>query len=180
MKPEMKEEIVKRGGVFIKTTDGKTEECVKFPSGTVIMKKGEPPDVFYWIKTGIVDIIKEKELVIAESGPGDFIGEIAFQIVFILGKKAERAATVRAKTEVIALPISGNIFEKLGELRIGLLRKLFIQAIKREDHLLGEIEECKAEINELRRQKNQFQGQLTRINKALKEVKSLLIDSEVS
>lgn len=168
MKAEVREGIIKRGGVFIKTViGGKTEECVKFPPGAVIMKKGEPPDIFYWIKIGAVDIIKEEGLIIDESGPGDFIGEIAFQKVFMLGKNAERAATVRAKTEIIALPISGNIFESLGELKIGLLRKLFIQAVKREDHLLEEIEEYRVEINKLRSQNNQFRGQIMSFRKSI-------------
>ncbi|MFN7453811.1 MAG: Crp/Fnr family transcriptional regulator [Pseudobdellovibrionaceae bacterium] len=68
-----------------------------------LFREGDPPDAMYVIKSGKFAVVKTKassEIVLAEIGPGQMVGEMAF----FDGKP--RSASVKAvkESEVIALP----------------------------------------------------------------------------
>lgn len=76
-----------------------------FPSGTVLMRQGEPSDVMHVLLSGKVRVTKEhpelaEPLFLAEVGPGDTVGEIG-----VLDGEA-RSATVTAveDTDTLELP----------------------------------------------------------------------------
>lgn len=167
-----------RGGKFIKVeVDGKLEERIVFPPGAIIMAQGEPPDVFYWVMAGEIEIIQDG-IPVAKCGPGDFVGEIAFQRLVILDKKeAVRTATARTLTKVVLISLSGNIFESLLDSskippKIGLFRKLFIQAIKREDDLIDENSALKQKMRDMQRQLDQFRAQIMNLRGKIKVLQS--------
>lgn len=172
MDAKMKERIKGKGGRFVKMKD--EEECVVFPPRAVIMEKGELPDIFYWMKMGEV-AIEEDGIFITKLGPGNFIGEIAFQRYFILGiKEARRTATVRAITEVVSVPISGDVFEGMHKLissKPGLFLRLFTQAVRREDALIEEVNSLKEIVKKLIDQNNQFQGQIINLRDRIKRMR---------
>jgi len=76
-----------------------------FTAGSYIFKEGESGDTAYIIENGTVEItsrIGDKELPIAELGPGDLFGEMA------LVDNQLRSAGARAATEVSVVAISKN------------------------------------------------------------------------
>jgi putative ABC transport system ATP-binding protein len=71
---------------------------VRYPVGTVIIRQGEPGDLFYLIRHGSVEVFREdgaaERRLLTTSQPGDFFGEIAL----LTGEP--RSATVIAREPV--------------------------------------------------------------------------------
>ena len=87
-----------------------TSRAVRFAPGEIVMRVGEAADSAYVIIEGEVEILggtEAGEFVIGVVGRNALIGEMGV----ITG--APRVATVRAKTAVRALRISGDVFLKL-------------------------------------------------------------------
>ena len=87
-----------------------TSRALKFAPGEPLMRRGESSDTAYVILEGEVEIIGETstgEFVLAVLGPDALIGEMG------VIQNATRGATVRAKTAVRALRISGDVFLRL-------------------------------------------------------------------
>ena len=87
-----------------------TSRAVRFAEGETLMRVGEAADSAYVIIEGEVDILGETgtgEFVIGVLGRNALIGEMGV----ITG--APRVATIRAKTSVRALRISGDVFLRL-------------------------------------------------------------------
>lgn len=70
----------------------------QYPSGALIFRQGDPPDKFYIISSGTVEVIRQvedgTEHALNWLGPGDFFGEIGML------QWQERRASVRAVTDV--------------------------------------------------------------------------------
>ena len=84
-----------------------TSRALKFAPGEVLMRKGESADSAYVILEGEVEIVGETssgEFVIAVAGRNSLQGEMG------IIQNAPRSLTVRAKTTVEALRISGEVF----------------------------------------------------------------------
>ncbi len=71
--------------------------------GQILFREGDPSDAMYVIKSGRLAILKNKgnsEIVLAELGPGDMLGEMAF----FDNKPRSAGAKAIDKTTVIELP----------------------------------------------------------------------------
>ena len=79
-----------------------------YPENTVIFHQGEEGNVMFVIVEGRLDVIhlvNGAEQVLAQRGPGDFVGEMA------VIESAPRAATVRTQSDVRVLAIDGETFK---------------------------------------------------------------------
>lgn len=95
----------------------------KFDAGTVIFQEGEPGDKFYIILKGEVEVFKKigenREEVLALLKAGDYFGEMS------LIDNAPRSASVRAKTELVALTIFKPDFEILLKASDAITAKIY-------------------------------------------------------
>ena len=85
-----------------------TEET--YPSGKVIIRQGEMGETFYLIESGRVQISVASngdEEVVAERGPGEYVGEIALLL------KVRRTATVTTVEPTQVLTLYKNDFDRL-------------------------------------------------------------------
>jgi CRP-like cAMP-binding protein len=81
-----------------------------FAAGETIIREGEQGDTFYVIESGRVQVTTAQggaERVVAERGPGEYVGEIALLM------DMPRTATVRALTGTRVLALSKSDFEAL-------------------------------------------------------------------
>lgn len=81
-----------------------------FPADTEIFGQDEPGDVMYVIVDGHVHVVRKsdgKELVLAQRGPGDFVGEMA------IIDSAPRWAGLFTLGEVRVLSIDGETFKEI-------------------------------------------------------------------
>jgi cAMP-dependent protein kinase regulator len=82
----------------------------RFASGETIIQEGQPGDSFFFIVAGYVLVWQDRnrlEELVAERGPGDYIGEQS------LLHQLPRNATCIARTEVITLVLGKTDFEAL-------------------------------------------------------------------
>jgi CRP-like cAMP-binding protein len=79
---------------------------VNLPPGRVVFEQGQPPDAFYALRAGRVDVIADGT-VVATLGPGDYFGEIA------LMRDVPRTATVATRTPVRAYRLERRGFDRL-------------------------------------------------------------------
>ena len=87
-----------------------TSRSLRFAPGEVLMRVNEPADSAYVIIEGEAEVLSETsagEFVVATLGKHESIGEMG---VILNGP---RGATVRAKSAVRALRISGDVFLRL-------------------------------------------------------------------
>ena len=87
-----------------------TSHALKFAPGEALMRKGEPADNAYVILEGEVEIVGETnagEFIVAVVGRNELQGEMG------VITNTPRGATVRAKSAVRALRISGDVFLRL-------------------------------------------------------------------
>jgi signal transduction histidine kinase len=85
-------------------------ETVSIAAGQTLVAEGEPGDAMYIALEGRFEVSKragERDMVLAESGPGDVIGEIS------LLEGCARTATVRAVEDGRLLKISQDSFQQL-------------------------------------------------------------------
>lgn len=90
---------------------------VDVPEGEVLIREGEPGDLFFVLVKGSAEVRKGKRRV-ATLGAGDFAGEIA------LLTDAPRTATVRTTSPVTALRATRKGFSALLETSPKLQRKV--------------------------------------------------------
>ena len=80
-----------------------------YPAGTVVCREDEIENIFYMILEGDVAVTKSinstEARLLQTLGPGDFFGEMA------LIHNAPRAATVTAKTAIVALELDKESFD---------------------------------------------------------------------
>ena len=79
-----------------------------YPQNTIIFQQGEEGNVMFVIVEGslhVVRTINGAEQVLAQRGPGDFVGEMA------VIESAPRLATLRTQTDVRVLAIDGETFK---------------------------------------------------------------------
>ena len=99
-----------------------------YEPGAVIMRQGEPGDIFYVIQAGRVEVVVARggaETVVDRFGPGEYVGEIA------LLQDVPRTATVRALTELRLLALDRKDFKRLIAADLTLSRGLERQAGRR-------------------------------------------------
>ena len=96
-----------------------------FPSLSILCREGDPGNTLFIIVHGLVDVImaaERREMVIAERGPGEFVGEMAIL------ESMPRSATLRARGEVRVLVIDGHSFNTImmdrPEVAISVLRHM--------------------------------------------------------
>jgi HEAT repeat protein len=79
-----------------------------YPSKTTIFHQGEEGNVMFVIVEGSLHVVRSAngtEQVLAQRGPGDFVGEMA------VIESAPRSATLRTQSEVRVLAIDGETFK---------------------------------------------------------------------
>jgi CRP-like cAMP-binding protein/Zn-dependent protease len=81
-------------------------EWTTFKPGETIVRQGEKADAFFAVKSGQVDILKNRRLL-TTLGPGAHFGEIALLL------HTERSATVRARTAVRAYRLERKGFDRI-------------------------------------------------------------------
>ncbi len=77
------------------------------PDGTMLCREGEDASCMYIIVSGKVKVLKDatgREKILAERGPGDFVGEMA------VIESAPRMAGLQASGEMRVLVIDGEAF----------------------------------------------------------------------
>jgi len=87
-----------------------TSRAVRFAAGEIVVLKGDPAESAYVVLEGEVEVLGgkgESEFVIHVLGRHELIGEMGI----ITG--TPRGATVRARTSVLALKVSGDLFLRL-------------------------------------------------------------------
>ena len=85
-------------------------EAVKYDPGEIIFREGDPGDAWYALYRGEVEVLKESDSgdkIIKALGPHSCFGEIAVL------DGLPRSATIRAKSESIALRIPLDKFSEL-------------------------------------------------------------------
>jgi CRP-like cAMP-binding protein len=91
---------------------------VEVPGGEVLIREGEPGDLFFVLVKGSAEVLKGKRRV-ATLRAGDFAGEIA------LLTNAPRMATVRTTSPVTALQATRKGFSALLETSPRIQRKVY-------------------------------------------------------
>ena len=79
-----------------------------YPQNTIVLQQGEEGNVMFVIVEGRLDVVRMvdgAEQVLAQRGPGDFVGEMA------VIESAPRLATLRTQTDVRVLAIDGETFK---------------------------------------------------------------------
>ncbi len=76
---------------------------VRFASGDVLVREGDPSDRFYVIETGLVEVT-QGEAVLRREGPGEYFGEIG------LLRDVPRTATVTAVEETVVQAVDREDF----------------------------------------------------------------------
>ncbi len=96
-----------------------------FPKDTVIFRQDERGDMLYVIVDGQVDVVRSAngtEQVLAQRGPGDFVGEMA------IIDAAPRLASLITRSDVRVLAIDGETFKAIirerPEVSLAMLRSL--------------------------------------------------------
>ena len=93
-------------------------ETVKFPSGSTIIKEGEPGDNFFILESGAAEVYKGGNSTCLKTySKGDYFGELA------LLNDAPRAASVVAKTDVKVAKLGKNGFARLLGSLEGIMRR---------------------------------------------------------
>jgi CRP-like cAMP-binding protein len=99
-----------------------------YESGAVIIRQGEVGETFYVIESGQVETSIQQdggERVVAQRGPGEYVGEIALLM------QVPRTATVRALTPVHTLSLQRDDFDRLVAGHLYLSRGLEREASRR-------------------------------------------------
>lgn len=154
-------------------------DTVTYPSGEVIIKKGEDGDCLYIITRGSVKI-HDDEQVVAEIKSGDIVGELA------LLDRGPRSMTVTTLEETDFLLINRESFFRLLKDRpdmvekiIGLLtQRLRSQNFKLVESLLNREEELSALVKERTREIHERNLELKEALDKLKSTQQQLIMSE--
>ncbi len=87
-------------------------ETVTFDAGQMVMEEGTPPEAFYVILRGEVEVLKksgQQDVVIAVRGAGEGLGELS------LLAQTPRTASVRARNACQLLKVSADAFRRLIE-----------------------------------------------------------------
>lgn len=117
-----------------------TSERLRFAAGDQLFKQGDMGDAAYIVIEGEADVVVESrerhtESVVATLGTNAIIGEIAILC------DVPRTATVRAKTELIALKISKDVFFRLvmdfPQMAVEIMRELGAR-LERTTQMLNE------------------------------------------
>ena len=100
-----------------------------YEPGDVVFREGAPPDGFYVIDKGEVDVVKEAEdgvpaHTVAVLGAGSFFGEQA------LLDNAPRNKTVRARTEVDLVIMGASVFQRVSS-ALAPFREALVEASRR-------------------------------------------------
>lgn len=87
-----------------------TSHAVTFPDGHILFHEGDPSESAYVIMSGVVEILAQTErgdVVVATLEQNDLLGELA------VITNSPRMATLRARGEVVALELPGDLFLQL-------------------------------------------------------------------
>ena len=102
-----------------------TSERVNYAAGQELCHQGDPGDAMYGILGGVADVLIDTDkgqIRVAEMRKNDFIGEIAILC------DVPRTATVKAKSELIALRIAKDVFfqlvQQFPQMSVELMREL--------------------------------------------------------
>jgi signal transduction histidine kinase len=83
---------------------------VDVPAGEVLMAEGSPPDAFYVVLDGELEVSRQTEggeVLLNACGPGDLLGELG------VAHGRPRSATVRARTDVRVQRIDAEVLDRL-------------------------------------------------------------------
>ena len=82
------------------------------PANSILIHEGQHEDIFYIIRSGVVEVVKDigtvNERTLDEQGPGDFIGEMG-----LLNPDGLRTASVRTSTEASLWKMQRQDFDAL-------------------------------------------------------------------
>ena len=112
-----------------------------FKKGESIIKEGHYSDSFYIIKTGIVDVIKQKgdtQILLNQLGPKEFFGELNL----LDPEVRKHSVTIRAAEETMVLIMGKDDFERyLGNLTPGTKNLLLKMArrLREADNKIAEL-----------------------------------------
>ena len=124
-----------------------TSERVAFERDQVLFRQGDSGDAAYIIVDGEVDVLVDTPagpLVVATLGKNAFFGEIAILC------DIPRTATMRAKTRLVTLRITKDLFLKLliefPTMAVAMMREL----ANRLEHTNQRLRDAVAEVNRLK------------------------------
>ena len=102
------------------------------PEGDVLVREGQDSPGLFLVASGLVRVSRDDqgdELVIAELGPGEVVGEVSL----VLRKQV--TATVTAIRPTVALFLPAQAFQGVVAAHPGLLQQLYGLAVDREEEL---------------------------------------------
>ena len=115
-----------------------TSERCTYEGGEVLFEAGDAADSAYVIMEGAVEIVAETgagAVVEGVLGPNELFGELAV----LTG--SPRSATIRAKSRLVALRITGEMFLRLlaenPEVSLDVMRKLSDKLVRAHDQFVG-------------------------------------------
>lgn len=110
----------------------------KLKESEILFKEDDPGDAFYIILTGSVEVVAEKlDKTLATLQAGDFFGELALMLGI------PRTATVKAKQETLLFSIHSQHFEKLLKNHAELSELIIQELAKNQEELQQRREELK-------------------------------------
>lgn len=123
-----------------------TSERLTFPAGQVVCEQGEPGDSMYVIVQGDADVIvnlPSGPLTVAALHKNSFFGEIAILC------DVPRTATIKAKTELVTLRITKDLFYRLvsefPQMTIEIMREIAF----RLDRTTQDLQQARGELSKL-------------------------------
>ena len=124
-------EVLRRVPLFARIEPAKlkllafTSERLVYPAGSELFHQGDPGDAAYIILDGEADILVDSpggEIVVAQAGRHDFVGEIAILV------DIPRTATVRSRTDLSTLVVTKETFLEMAaefpDVAIEIMREL--------------------------------------------------------
>ena len=115
-----------------------TSELCTYEGSEVLFEAGDAADSAYVIMEGAVEIVAETgagSVVEGVLGPNELFGELAVLT------NSPRSATIRAKGDLVALRITGEMFLKLlaenPEVSLDVMRQLSDKLVRAHDQFVG-------------------------------------------
>lgn len=140
---------------------------IKFKQGDIIFKENSEADAFYIIKNGEVEIIKTGNIgveeVLAIKTTQDVFGEMA------IIDDLPRSATIKAKTDVVLLRLSKDIFNELlksfSHISIEIARNICSNVRSTNINYIKDLEKRNKQLKNAYKKLKQAQNELIRLEK---------------
>ncbi len=185
MTREEKIEVIKKTEIFKNLTEddflhiAQVAKDQSFKKGDIIFEENSMADAFYIIASGEVEILKEMEKgpqeILATKKSYDVFGEMA------VIDDLPRSATIRAKSDIVLLKLSKDIFNELlksfSHVSLEIARSICSTVRKANINYINDLEKRNKQLNYAYKKLKEAQNELIRLEKlsAVGKFASLII-----